>query len=161
MQQKTSLANLFYCNPLSFVMSSMQRNFGSGALWGHCGYNSYMVRAVRVAELKNQLSSFLHRVRAGEELLIRDRDVPIAKIVPLAGDEMDLDEVSLVASGQMILPKKQFDAKRFWGIGGNPKKSPRLNRALRQAVEAEREEHYAGVLGHKRHPPHMRSRTST
>src|SRR5713226_548455 len=93
-----------------------------------CGYNGHM-RAVQVAELKNQLSSFLHRVRAGEELLIRDRNLPIAKIVPLREEEMELDEVSLVASGQMTLPRKKFDAERFWAIGEPDRKDPKLKKA--------------------------------
>jgi hypothetical protein len=38
------------------------------------GHNSHM-QTVNIAELKNQLSACLHRVRAGEELLIRDRNI--------------------------------------------------------------------------------------
>ena len=49
------------------------------------GYNGH-VGTVNIAELKDQLSSFLQRVRAGEEIIIRDRNLPIAKIVPLHED---------------------------------------------------------------------------
>lgn len=38
---------------------------------------------VNVGVLKNQLSRYLHRVRAGEEITITDRNEPIAKIIPL------------------------------------------------------------------------------
>ena len=48
----------------------------------------------------------------------------LAKIVPLGGDEMNPDEVSLVASGQMMLPKQELDHKRFWAMG-SPMRSPR------------------------------------
>jgi len=81
------------------------------------------VGTVNIAELKDQLSSFLHRVRAGEELIIRDRDLPIAKIIPVRGEHMDAEERSLVASGQMTLPRQELDQKRFWSIGGGVKKS--------------------------------------
>ena len=64
---------------------------------------------VSIAELKDQLRSFLHRVRAGEELVVRDRNLPIAKIVPLYGEDMDPEELSLVASGQMTIPKQELD----------------------------------------------------
>jgi len=116
------------------------------------------VRTVNIAELKDRLSSFLQQVRAGEELLIRDRNLPIARIVPLREGEMELEEQSLVASGQLTLPKKQFDGKQFWAIGGRGKKNQKLRAAIQRAVEAEREEGHGGVLGHKRDRPHLRSR---
>jgi prevent-host-death family protein len=115
------------------------------------------VGTVNIAELKDQLSSFLHRVRAGEELVIRDRNLPIAKIVPLRGEEMDPEELSLVASGQMALPKQELDQKRFWTIGGPMKRSRKIANAIKRAIAAERED-YAGVLGHKRHRSHLRAR---
>ena len=110
---------------------------------------------VNIAELKDQLSSFLQRVRAGEELVIRDRNLPIAKIVPLHGG--DPEELSLVASGHMTLPAQQLDQKRFWSIGGRTKKSPKIGKAIQQAIAAERKE-YAGLLGHKRDHSHLRTR---
>lgn len=112
---------------------------------------------VNIAELKDQLSSFLQRVRAGEELIIRDRNLPIAKIVPLHGEDGDPEELSLVASGHMALPAQQLDQKRFWSIGGHTKKSPQIAKAIQQAIAAERKD-YASVLGHKRDHSHLRTR---
>lgn len=40
---------------------------------------------VGVAELKAKLSEYLRRVRRGEELLVHDRDQPIARVVPVTG----------------------------------------------------------------------------
>lgn len=37
---------------------------------------------VRVAELKSKLSEYLRSVRQGSEIIIKDRDTPIAKLVP-------------------------------------------------------------------------------
>jgi prevent-host-death family protein len=115
------------------------------------------VRTVNIAELKNQLSSFLYRVREGEELIVRDRNLPIAKIIPLGSDDMDPEELSLVASGQMTLPKQELDQERFWAIGGGIKRSAGLAGAIEQAIAADREED-AGFLGHKRDHSHLRPR---
>lgn len=42
-----------------------------------------MVKAeVKVAELKSKLSEYLRSVRQGSEIIIKDRDTPIAKLVP-------------------------------------------------------------------------------
>ena len=115
------------------------------------------MRSVNIAELKNRLSACLQRVRSGEELLIRDRNTPIAKIIPLDEGELEADEMSLVASGQMTLPKKPLDEDRFWTIGARTK-VPNLKAAIQKAIDAEREENYAGILGHKRHRSHLRRR---
>jgi antitoxin (DNA-binding transcriptional repressor) of toxin-antitoxin stability system len=116
------------------------------------------MRTVNIAELKDQLSACLHRVRAGEELLIRDRKLPIAKIVPLNQDEIESEELSLVASGQMTLPKKRFRENQFWAIGSGLRFSPKLSKAIDTAIETEREERDARLLGHKRNHSHLRAR---
>jgi prevent-host-death family protein len=43
------------------------------------------VRKAGVAELKNHLSRYLDHVRAGETVLVLDRQRPVARLVPLAG----------------------------------------------------------------------------
>ncbi len=40
--------------------------------------------AVKIADLKNNLSRHLAQVREGAELTVLDRDIPIARIVPFA-----------------------------------------------------------------------------
>lgn len=112
---------------------------------------------VNIAELKDRLSFFLHRVRAGEELVIRDRNLPVAKIVPLDAEKADLEELSLVASGHMTLPARKLKPKEFWSIGGRIRKSANIEKAIRQAIAADRNE-YAGVLGLKRNHSHLRTR---
>ena len=120
------------------------------------GYNGY-VGTVNIAELKDHLSSFLQRVRAGEEFVIRDRNLPIAKIVPLHGEDGDPEELSLVASGHMTLPKRELNQKQFWSIGGRMKRSPKIAQAIQEAIAADRKD-YAGFLGHKRDHSHLRTR---
>jgi len=42
------------------------------------------VKRATISEAKNQLSALIRRVRRGEEVLILDRDVPVARLVPVA-----------------------------------------------------------------------------
>ena len=42
------------------------------------------MQAVKIADLKNNLSRHLARVRRGGELTVLDRDTPVARIVPFA-----------------------------------------------------------------------------
>jgi prevent-host-death family protein len=114
------------------------------------------MRSVNIAELKNRLSVYLRRVRSGEELLIRDRNTPIAKIIPLQRLDLEADELSLVVSGQMTLPDKPFHADRFWAIGARTRHS-NLKTAIQKTIDAEREERDAGILGYKRPHSHLRA----
>lgn len=54
-----------------------------------------MIRAT-ISEVKNSLSAYLRRVKAGESVLVTERKTPVARIVPVghdAGDGHELDEV--------------------------------------------------------------------
>jgi prevent-host-death family protein len=70
-------------------------------------------RAVSIADLKNNLSAHLARVREGEEILVRDRRTPIAKIVPLTAADLLPEEAALAAEGKIRLPRKPLPAS-FW-----------------------------------------------
>ena len=94
------------------------------------------MRCVNVAVLKNQLSKYLTFARGGEEVVIRDRNLPVAKLVPLSAEEADDQELVLVAAGRMRLPKGKLDVKRLLKI---PTGTVAGNKAI-QAVLAEREE---------------------
>ncbi len=68
---------------------------------------------VGVRELKNQLSSFLDRVKAGEEITVTEHGRPIAR---LSGVEVDVDRMAdLIASG-IVRPaassQRRLPAKR-------------------------------------------------
>jgi len=94
------------------------------------------MRSVNIAALKNELSRYLNEVRQGEELLIRDRNVPIAKIVPLhQAGEPEAEELALVAAGKLRLPEALLPAS-FWSM---PAPRVSLKRAV-AAVSAERDE---------------------
>ena len=54
-------------------------------------YNSLMIKA-NVSTLKNSLSRYLQKVRQGETIEVVDRDLPIARIVPIGASMQDSEE---------------------------------------------------------------------
>jgi len=71
------------------------------------------MRSVNIAELKNRLSAYVRFARNGEEIVIRDRNLPVAKIVPFDSGDASADELRLVAEGKMKLPEKPLTKKRL------------------------------------------------
>ena len=118
------------------------------------------MRPVQIAELKNHLSAYLHKVRAGEEVIICDRKAPIAKIVPLSTGDFDLDEQALMEEGLLLPPRKPFDAEAFFAIGRGLPRRPVSEAAIRRAMDASREDVDVSLLGHKRARRPVRSRPS-
>ncbi len=70
------------------------------------------MRSVNVAELKNRLSKYLTFAKGGEEVVIRDRNLPVAKLVPFSAEGADDQELVLVAAGKLRLPKVRLDIKQ-------------------------------------------------
>jgi prevent-host-death family protein len=94
------------------------------------------MRSVNVAEIKNQLSKYLKIAKAGEEVVIRDLNLPVAKLVPFSAEGADDQELLLVAAGKMRLPKARLDLKALRKIRtGNVSGHKAI-----QAVLADREE---------------------
>jgi prevent-host-death family protein len=93
------------------------------------------MKVAGVAELKARLSVFLSRVKAGEEVLVTERNVPVARLVPVSRPPRglaafrDLERQGLVRLGSGRLPSD------FWKL---PR--PRDPKALvRRAITRERE----------------------
>lgn len=106
--------------------------------------------SVQIAELKNNLSAYLRKVRTGEEVIICDRKSPVAKIVPLNTDDFDLEEQELIAKGLILPPQKPFDADAFFAIGKGIR-IPHVSRAaVRRALDSAREDVNVSLLGRKR-----------
>ena len=91
---------------------------------------------MNVAELKNRLSKYLTFARGGEEVVIRDRNLPVAKLVPFSAEGADDQELMLVAAGKLRLPSIRLDVKELLKI---PTGRVAGNKAIR-AVVADREE---------------------
>lgn len=72
------------------------------------------MRSVNIAELKNRLSTYLTFAKAGEVVVIRDRNLPVAKLIPFSADDASEAELVLVASGAMRLPEKPLNIDQLW-----------------------------------------------
>jgi len=94
------------------------------------------MRSVNVAELKNRLSKYLTFARGGEEVVIRDRNLPVAKLVPFSTEGADDQELLLVAAGKLRLPSVRLEIKELLKI---PTGRVAGNKAI-EAVLADREE---------------------
>ncbi|MGH8197989.1 MAG: type II toxin-antitoxin system Phd/YefM family antitoxin [Steroidobacteraceae bacterium] len=70
---------------------------------------------VSVSRLKDQLSAYLKKVRAGETVLVTDRNQPVAQLTPIPQPSGENERVArLVAQGIIRLPKGQpLDMKEF------------------------------------------------
>lgn len=86
------------------------------------------MRSANIAELRNRLTQYLREVRQGEEIIVRDRQRPIAKIVPFTVDEEDAELQALIAEGLARKPERPLPAS-FWN-------QRRPNLPLRRAVKA-------------------------
>lgn len=93
------------------------------------------MKSVNVAELKNRLSSYLAEVRAGREILVRDRQTPVARIVPVTRDANDDDDLRrLAAEGKVRLGGRPLE-EDFWRLP-----APRVRGdVLKRAIERERD----------------------
>lgn len=72
-------------------------------------YHHGMTVRVGVRELRDRLSGYLERARAGEQIEITDRGRPIAMLVPLPESRATIAE--LIAAGELRL------AERTWRPG--------------------------------------------
>jgi len=93
------------------------------------------MKAVNIAELKDRLSFYLNKVRAGHEVLVRDRNTPIARIVPITQSTGDDELQMLAAEGKLRLADNEMD-ESFWNLPAPRVPIPAVRRVLR----AEREE---------------------
>jgi prevent-host-death family protein len=105
------------------------------------------MHSVNVTELKDNLTDYLARAISGEVILIRDRDVPVAKLVPVFDEKGMVDrtalftqeELDLEAAGLMHLPEKPWTRDELEEFLSLPRPKVRGN-ALTQALLDERAE---------------------
>ena len=74
------------------------------------------MKSVNIGVLRNQLSAYLQYVRNGEEVEVRDRNRPIARIVPFRPSSVTDEEARLVAAGVLKLPEEEMDWEEFWAL---------------------------------------------
>lgn len=66
------------------------------------------MQTISVSELQHNLGLYLEKVKDGAEIIIKDENEAIARILPF-----ETDEERLVAEGLMSLPKKSL-TEDFW-----------------------------------------------
>lgn len=72
------------------------------------------MRTVKIGDLKAHLSAHLRSVRNGGEVLVCDRNQPIARIIPVDLENYSEHERRLIASGAMTPPKRKRKANERW-----------------------------------------------
>jgi prevent-host-death family protein len=103
------------------------------------GYHGHVLhtimRSANIADLRNRLTQYLREVRAGEEIIVRDRQRPIAKIIPFTVDDDAADDAALVTAGLMRKGSGTLPSS-FW----RTRRSSASLKAAVAAVTADREE---------------------
>ena len=72
------------------------------------------MKTVNISDLKAKLSSHIQFVRDGEEVLICDRNKPVARIVPVRLEDPSGQEGRLMARGVLVPPLKKWPASATW-----------------------------------------------
>jgi antitoxin (DNA-binding transcriptional repressor) of toxin-antitoxin stability system len=84
------------------------------------GYNSHMEKAT-VSKLKDNLSAYLRKVRAGHAVVIYDRDVPIARLERIESTGRGADRLALLhAQGVTRPPIHPLSAEKLRTSLSNP-----------------------------------------
>lgn len=100
------------------------------------------MHSVNIAELKNNLSRYIEQVKAGKEIIIKDRNSAVARLVPLSSAVAPDDELqTLAAQGKIRLGKGSI-GDDYWEL-----KLPRVRagaikaqNALQWLIDEERNE---------------------
>jgi prevent-host-death family protein len=100
-------------------------------------HNSYMEKAT-VSKLKNNLSAYLRKVRAGHAVVIYDRDVPIARLERIESSGSGSDRLALLrAQGLTRPPSRSLSPTQLRAALSSA--LPRGARLL-EALQADRDE---------------------
>ena len=100
------------------------------------------MKTVNIADLKNRLSAYIQLVRNGEVVIVRDRNLPVARISPYGVGDLSEEERQLVAGGALKLPEEEptnWDEfwDEFWAL-------PSANLSEEEAMRAVLEERAEG-----------------
>ena len=80
------------------------------------------MKPVSIADAKNNISALLRRVRAGHEITITDRGVPVARIVATpAGRGVAPRFIELAERGLVTLPEREPTTAWFEGTLPRPR----------------------------------------
>jgi prevent-host-death family protein len=94
------------------------------------------MKEARIAELKNNLSRYVARVRAGETITVLDRDKPVARLVPIAR----IDREAALDARLVDLERKGWIRRGTGGLPRFMRKRPiRVKGSVLKDLLAERE----------------------
>jgi antitoxin (DNA-binding transcriptional repressor) of toxin-antitoxin stability system len=99
------------------------------------------VKRATISQTKNQLSALLELVKRGEEVLVLERDVPIARIVPverLGRRDADMRLADLERRGVIRRPRRKPDPGLLDRLGPPPKVDGDILDALLKNRDEER-----------------------
>lgn len=97
-------------------------------------HNGHMKQKANVAQLKARLSEYVRQVKSGAEVVITERGVPVARLVPLDPDERRASrEQRLIRSG-VLRPATNQSVKLT-----APEGDPAIGAAALEALLAERD----------------------
>ena len=65
------------------------------------------MRTVNISDLKARLSAHIQYVKDGEELIVCDRNKPVARIIPCSVENEEARVRRLIASGRLEPPKRK------------------------------------------------------
>ena len=88
------------------------------------------------SKLKASLSEYRRRVKAGEEVLVSERGRPIAKLVPVTGEDTLPDHLAEMARQGLARVGSRRLSRAFWSL---PRPKDPKGRVL-QALLEEREQ---------------------
>jgi prevent-host-death family protein len=98
-------------------------------------HNGHMKPTANVAQIKARLSEYLRHVKDGSEVVITERGIPVARLVPLAPEERRATrEERLIRTGAL---RPAAGPRRPLGA---PKRKPGSGRAVLDALLADRDE---------------------
>lgn len=72
------------------------------------------MRTVNISDLKARLSAHIQMVRDGEEVLVCDRNRPVARIVPVPLTDYSDHERQMIARGALTPPLTRRKASEPW-----------------------------------------------
>jgi prevent-host-death family protein len=72
------------------------------------------MRTLKISDLKARLSAHIRLVRDGEQVLVCDRNRPVARIVPVRLEDRSEREQRLVARGVLTPPLKKRPRSASW-----------------------------------------------
>lgn len=97
---------------------------------------------VTIGKLRNSLSAYLRKVKAGETVIVCDRDTPVARLAPVGpADTVETKDervARLVVEGKLIPPKNPIGHEKLMEMLRRP--PPKSRKSIVQTLIEEREE---------------------